>query len=150
MTSGSATPTVREVETRFGAFAVDPGSMVRFPAGLPGFESCRHFVVLSASRLAPFTALHGLDDPHPTFLTIDPRQVAADYAVPLGPADRARLGLDGAPEAPLLWLAIVRIDDQGATVNLRAPIVVNPVSMIGVQVLGADSDYAAEHPLTEG
>lgn len=146
--AAAAHAAVREVETRFGAFPVDPGSTVRFPHGLPGFESCRHFVVLSAAKLAPFTALYGLDAPHPTFLTIDPRQVAEDYRVPLGPADRARLALDG--DGPLLWLAIARIDEAGVSVNLRAPIVVNPASMVGVQVLGADSPYAADHRLSEG
>lgn len=146
--SSAPSSTPHEVETRFGAFAVDPTSMVRFPHGLPGFESCRHYVVLSAASLAPFTALHGLDAPHPTFLTLDPRRVVADYRVPLGPADRARLGVDS--DAPLLWLAIVHIDATGVTVNLRAPIVVNPDSMVGVQVLGAESPYAADHRLTEG
>lgn len=148
MTPAAADAAVREVETRFGAFPVDPGSTVRFPTGLPGFESCRHFVVLSAARLAPFTALHGLDTPHPTFLAIDPRQVVEGYRVPLGQADHARLGLDG--EGPLLWLAIVRLDDAGVSVNLRAPIVINPASMIGLQVLGADTAYAADHRLGEG
>lgn len=145
--AAAAHAAVREVETRFGAFPVDPGSTVRFPNGLPGFESCRHFVVLSAAKLAPFTAIHGLDAPHPTFLAIDPRQVVEGYRVPLGPADRARLGLEG--DGPLLWLAIVRFDDAGVSVNLRAPIVVNPTSMVGVQVLGADTPYAADHRLGE-
>ncbi len=144
----AAADAVREVETRFGAFPVDPGSTVRFPNGLPGFESCRHFVLLSAARLAPFTALHGLDAPHPTFLAIDPRQVVEGYRMPLGEADHARLGIDG--ESPLLWLAIVRLDDAGVSVNLRAPIVINPASMIGLQVLGADTAYAADHRLGEG
>jgi flagellar assembly factor FliW len=135
----------QEVETRFGAFAVDPSSVVRFPHGLPGFEACRRFVVLSDARLAPFTGLHGVDAPGPTFLALDPRCVIADYGVALGSRERARLDTDGAE--PLLWLAIVRVDGHALTANLRAPVVINPRCMIGLQIVGADTSYPDAYPL---
>jgi flagellar assembly factor FliW len=144
--SPAADTVAQEVETRFGAFAVDPASVVQFAHGLPGFERCRRFVVLSDARLAPFTALHGLDAPGPTFLTLDPRGLVADYAVALGPRERARL--DAGAEEPLLWLAIVHVDETALTANLRAPIVINPRRMIGLQIVGDESPYAADHLLS--
>ena len=35
---------------------------------------------------------------------------------------------------------------HGATINLRAPIVINPRRMIGLQVMTPASDYAVDHP----
>jgi flagellar assembly factor FliW len=143
MSSSLALP-VLEVATAFGAFSADAAGVVTFAAGLPGFERCRRFVLVSAPALAPFTCLHGLDAPHPSFLTIDPRHAVPGYAVTLSAADRRRLGGDG---EPLLWLAVARLDGDAATVNLQAPIVINPSRLLGVQVLDADSPFAADHRL---
>jgi flagellar assembly factor FliW len=49
-----------------------------------------------------------------------------------------------------LWLAIVSPDAEGAKVNLRAPIVINPESMRGVQVLEGDQAYPLDYRLTAG
>ena len=50
--------------------------------------------------------------------------------------------------APLLWLAIVSVTDTGATANLRAPIVINPQSMRGLQLLPAASEQPLAFALT--
>jgi len=136
----------RVVHTRFGTFAVDPGAVVRFPAGLPGFEACRQFVVLSSPELAPFSCLHAVVGPAASFLVVDPRLALADYRCALGAADLARL--DASEATVLLWLAIVSMGDDGqACVNLRAPIVVNPERMLGYQLMPHNSLYPVRHPL---
>ena len=49
---------------------------------------------------------------------------------------------------PLLWLALVSAHEHApATVNLRAPIVINPASMRGIQIVPAESPYRLDHPL---
>ena len=51
---------------------------------------------------------------------------------------------------PLLWLAIVMVETTGAlTVNLRAPIVVNPKTMTGQQVLPHNCLYPLRHVLVD-
>lgn len=138
-------PTALEIVTRFGTFTVDPDDVVTFAHGLPGFERCRRFVLASAPALDPFTCLHGIDAPEPSFLALDPRQVVPDYTTPLSEGDRHRLGAEA--DEPLLWLAIVLVDDTSARVNLKAPIVVNPRRMVGLQVVAATTDYATDHRL---
>lgn len=133
------------IATRFGTFTVDPADVVTFAHGLPGFEKCRRFVIVSAPSLDPFTCLHGIDAPEPSFLTLDPHRVVPGYQVPLGEGDRHRLGA-GAGES-LVWLAIVHVDEQAARVNLRAPVVINPRRMRGLQVMAADTGYATDHLL---
>jgi flagellar assembly factor FliW len=41
----------------------------------------------------------------------------------------------------------VTADAEGATVNLRAPIVINPSRMTGFQVMPHNSLYPLRHPL---
>lgn len=133
------------VETRFGSFEASPEDVITMREGLPGFAGCRRFVVIAAPALQPFTCLQGLDEPGPSFLALDPRQIVPDYAAVLLPSDRKRI--EAEPGEPLLWLALVRLEDDHAFINLRAPIVINPRRMLGLQLVAADSPYVTDHPL---
>jgi flagellar assembly factor FliW len=148
MTSARMSPAPAEprvLETPIGSFLVEEASVIHFADGLPGFEQTRRFVLLSSPELAPLHLLHHVDGPPASFLAVDPRVVLPGYRTALGAADRARLGAgdDGA----LLWLALVTMGEQGPSVNLRAPIVVNPGTMIGCQVMPHNSLYPLRHPL---
>ncbi len=127
--------------------------VVHFSEGLPGFEACRRYIVVTTPSFDPFCALQGQGPDAPAFVTIDPRRVVPDFPCVLDPTDRARLHLsadDGGASAPLLWLAVVTVSDTGATVNLRAPIVINPQAMRGVQLVPAASDQPLAFALAEG
>ena len=129
--------------------AVALDGVVTFAEGLPGFESCRQFVVVRSPEMQPFTVIQGLDAGGPSFVALDPRRVAGDFATDLDRVDLARLGSNG--QEPLLWLAIVAAREDGpATANLRAPLVINPAAMRGIQLLGVDSPYAIDYPLQVG
>jgi len=121
---------------------------VNFPDGIPGFESCRSWVVMAAEEATPLRRLHAIDGAEASFLAIDPRAVRDGYRCELSAADRLRLGAkDG---EPLLWLAIVMLEPNGAlTVNLRAPIVINPRTMTGQQVLPHNCLYPLRHILVD-
>lgn len=121
---------------------------VTFPNGIPGFESCRKWVVLAAEGHTPLRRLHAVDGAEASFLALDPRQVLEGYRCDLSDADRARIGADA--DTPLLWLALVSVEPSGAvSVNLRAPIVINPKTMKGQQVLPHDCLYPLRHVLVE-
>lgn len=134
------------VQTRFGEFEADSRNVLCFPVGVPGFEQCRRFVVLSSITMAPVQCLHAVDGPPASFLVVDPRMVLPDYRCVLSGPDKERLG--ATEDGPLLWLAVVTVQDDGrANVNLRAPIVINPARMIGFQVMPYDSLYPVRFPL---
>lgn len=121
---------------------------ITFPDGIPGFESCRRWVVLAAEQATPLKRLHAVDGVEASFLAIDPRNVLEGYRCALSAADRRRIG--AADDEPLLWLALVMVEEDGTvTANLRAPIVVNPRTMIGQQVLPHNCLYPMRHVLLD-
>ena len=121
---------------------------VTFPNGIPGFEACKSWVVLAAEAQTPLRRLHAVDGTEASFLAIDPRQVLEGYRCELSDADRARIGADA--KTALLWLALVTVEQSGAvSVNLRAPIVINPGTMMGQQVLPHDCLYPLRHVLVD-
>jgi len=128
-----------------GDVPVDIRDVVTMVAPMPGFEACRQFVVAVNPELAPFTALSGLDESKPAFLAVDPRLVLHGYDASLDETARRQLG--AAPDDALLWLALVRAAGDQTLVNLRAPIVINPQQMRGVQLVPPDSPYSTDHPL---
>ena len=141
-----ATTGTRPITTGFGTFEIDEADVLTFPQGLPGFESCHRFVLISSSEIAPLQCLHGIGDPPASFVAIDPRLVVPDYRSVLTDADRDRIG--AAEGAPLVWLALAALDAEGrATVNLRAPVVIDPVRMVGCQVVPHDDLYSLRHTL---
>ncbi len=147
MTHSDSQGGVTRVETAFGMFDVGPDDIVSFPAGLPGFEECRQFVVLSSRDLEPFKCLQSVDGPSASFLAVDPRRVFPDYRCLLSDVDRVRLG--DPDEAQLVWLAVVTVQAEQTLVNLRAPVVVNPARMLGYQLMPSNSLYPLRFELTE-
>lgn len=137
---------MQRVETRFGVFTGRARDVVTLAEGLPGFESCRRFVLLSSPTIEPLMCLQGVEEPRPSFLVIDPRLADPEYRCRLDDLQARRVHADDA--TVLLWLAIVRLSDDGdATVNLRAPLVVNPAKMRGMQLLSGHDEYPVDHGL---
>jgi flagellar assembly factor FliW len=131
-----------------GGVEIGQDAVITFPDGLPGFESCRSFVLLSAPEMEPLQQLRSVSGPEATFIGIDPKRLLPSYRCELSDFDRDRLG--ATDDSVLLWLAIIAIEPDGtATANLRAPIVVNPATMIGHQVMPHRCLYALRHVITE-
>jgi flagellar assembly factor FliW len=134
------------VETRFGTFAAAEHDVIQIPGGVPAFEACTRYVLVSGPGIQPFNCLHGLDLPAPSFLVLEPRLITDEYRPPLSAMDYRRL--DASAGEALLFLAIVHLaSGEEATINLRAPIVVNPRRMVAIQALPYDSPYRHDHPL---
>jgi flagellar assembly factor FliW len=121
--------------------------IITFPAGLPGFESCRSFVLMAAPG-TEFQCLSAVDGPAASFVVVDPRRVLPEFRCQLSDADRH--SLQAGPDTTLLWLSMVMLEEGGAvTVNLRAPIVINPEKMLGQQVIPYQCIYPLRHVLLE-
>ena len=120
--------------------------VINFDEGLPGFESIRRFVIVASPALEPFTLVQSADGAEPSFLAIEPRIIDPSYASPLSESDMLRLGAE--PKTPLLWLVLISMRPDGsATVNLKAPLVINPMAMRGLQLVVPHSDYPIDYLL---
>lgn len=133
------------LETRFGTFQAAEHDVIQMPGGMPAFEACARYVLVGGPDIQPFTCLQGLDAPQPSFLVVDPCLVAPTFRQTLSSMDYRRL--DASERDSLLWLAIVHIAGDDITINLRAPLVVNPRRMLAIQALPHESAYRHNHPL---
>lgn len=122
--------------TRFGQIEIDPLDVLLFPCGLFGFEQSKHFVLLGDEREPAIAWLQSTSDPAVAFIAVSPRRFVRDYRLRVAQSDLALVLQEDSDET--FVLALASRGESGWTVNLRAPIVINPQRRLGKQVVTLD------------
>ncbi|MDM7321548.1 MAG: flagellar assembly protein FliW [Fervidobacterium pennivorans] len=133
-------------KTRFGELEIKDNEVITFPNGIPGFEELRKFAILNIPETRPIQWLVSLEDENVSFPLIDPWLVLETYEVDLSKQDLDILQVED-PSDIVVW-SIVTIPvgkPELATVNLKAPVVVNIKKGIGIQVIL--EKYELKHPI---
>ena len=121
--------------------------IITFDEGMIGMPHLRRMVLVNQNDIAPFLWLASLDDPEVAFLVLEPSGYFADYAPPIPADTHRRINLAG-EERPLVLLLVTLLAAwQQSTINLRAPIVIAPQAMRGVQMILTGSPYSLTEPL---
>jgi len=132
---------------RFGDIQVEPHRILWFEDGLYGFERMKRFVLVEMPRHGMFKWLQSVDDGDLAFVVMDPRCVMPDYNPPIPDKDMEKLGLTTVEKASLLAMVVIPRNVAESTVNLQAPLVVNPTNMLGRQVVIFAREYGLKYPL---
>jgi flagellar assembly factor FliW len=126
---------------------VKPENVIHMPLGLLGFEHIKNYIMLSNAEEAPFCWLQVLDDSTLAFLVISPFEVLPAYQPDVGVEDIRFLGLKEPQDAILFNIVTLRGGGR-ATVNLKAPIVINRHTLIGKQAVPVNAlHYNLQHPV---
>ena len=131
--------------TRFGLVEADDSSIVRMPRGPLGFDDLTDYVLVQHRPDTCFKWLQSMDEPSLAFAVVDPEDFFDNYDIEICEADAERLHLAEGEDA--LVLAIVTATEEGATVNLAAPVVINSKERVGMQIVLQDHQYAVKYPL---
>jgi flagellar assembly factor FliW len=136
------------IQTRtLGAVEATPESFVTLPEGLLGFEDHREFALVTPAEYAPFRWLLSFRDPDVAFPVLEAHLVAADYRPALAATDARALGAAASDVFEVYVLASHDPAEGKLTVNLRAPILVHPVSRIARQIVLSDGRWTVDHAL---
>lgn len=127
----------------------DESSVITIDEGLIGLPHLRRMALVRQTTVEPFLWLASLDDEKVAFLVVDPRAIFSDYEPRLTKEMRERLAL--ADGEPALALAIVLIAPEWTktTINLRAPILINPRTMRGAQMILSETPYRHDELLPQ-
>jgi len=126
----------------FGEIDYDPSLAIDFPEGLPGFPNRKRFIVLVENdQDDTFCWLQSVDDGELALALINVYNVMPDYNPTVDMDEVSTLGdLEGSNL--LIYNVVVIPDDiKRMRANLRAPIVINPVTRRGKQVILNNDDY---------
>lgn len=140
--------TIVDVEP-LGKVEMADESVYSFPNGLPGFPSARNFGFVARKQDTPFGWMVSLDQPGLAFVVVDPLEFVAAYSPRLSPEDMYCLGLEDQGEAVLYAIVNIPEDPRGMTLNLRAPVALNPGQRLGRQAILGGQEYSTRHPVFE-
>ena len=115
---------------------------------LPGFPGHRDYVLVPAEDGGRLFWLQSVAADGPRFLAVPASAYFPEYAPRLPDAACDELGLGDVADARLYCLVTVPDGDvASATANLRAPVVVNPVTHEARQVVLPDPAHPIRRPL---
>ncbi|HEX4129993.1 MAG TPA: flagellar assembly protein FliW [Pirellulales bacterium] len=119
--------------TRFGSLEMDADETIQFPKGLLGLEDCHTWVLLGDAHNAALGWLQSTTRPDVALAVVSPRRFVPDYQFRVVRSDLKVVALADARDAQIL--VIVGKNHRGATLNLKAPIVVNVAARTACQVI---------------
>jgi flagellar assembly factor FliW len=129
-------------------FAAPAVQAIRLAEPLPGIPGHVGYVLVPVEATGLLFWLQSLAPDGPRFLVVPPAPYVPGYAPRLPASVLGELGLEAAADARLYCVVTVPDGDvRAATANLRAPLVVNPVTGRARQVVLTDGGLPIKHPL---
>lgn len=130
------------------AATVPPVQVLSLAEPLPGFPGQRDYALVAADSAGLVFWLQSVSPDGPRFLTVPAGPFFPDYDPALPRAACAELGIDDAAAADVYCLVTVPDGDvTAATANLRAPLVVDPVTRRARQIVLTDGGHPIRQPL---
>ena len=128
----------------FGEVEYEEKDLVRFPAGIIGFEEEQAFLLLPfEGGGGGMLCLQSVRTPALAFVVLDPFSLMPDYAPELEPAELRQFGVAEVGDLGFYVLCAVKNPVSASTVNL----VVHPETREARQVIM--ERYEMRHPLAE-
>ena len=127
------------------------GQELYFPAGLLGFPSCHRYKLerfnSGAGDESPFLVLNSLDQDL-SFPLVHPDSIALHYRFPVDADLLGALAARAQNELVPLLIVTVRERLEDITLNLQGPLIVNPTTSLGLQLV--IEEYPLRYPILNG
>lgn len=136
---------MHKLETaQFGSLIYRDSDVYRFPLGLPGFEDRYDFVLVERPEFSPILFLQSTEQGSLRFACAPVQIIDPGYKPSLSEIEAGLLE----PGSLRVVLGILTFpESHPPTINLLAPVVLNPETRVGVQSIQLESGYRAAHPL---
>ncbi len=134
----------------FGEIQIDESKIIEFKEGVPGFTNLHRFVLLAEPNEQKelegiFYWLQSVEDPSIAFVMVNMVKYMPDYNPLIDPEQISGLG-DYDPNKFVFYnIAVIPDEVKEATVNLKAPVVINDELKQGKQVICTNEEYTVRH-----
>ncbi len=134
--------------TRFGELELNEADVFHFSDGIIGFPDFTDFVVLEHNPGSAFRWIQSTTEPEMAFVVVDPLLLDPDY-----PMDKLREALTSPKRTPgdigAAVIAVVPSSPHPITVNLLAPLALDPELRTGMQIILNGTDYTTRHIIVQ-
>ena len=122
---------------------------LHFPAGIPGFEDHKTFVLVTNELMKPFQWLQSQDDPAVSLPVINGVLLTEEFWPKL---EKKHLGAMGDPPADaVVPYFVLRINSRNGriTANTKAPVLISSKTLRGCQIILDRDDLRMDQPLVD-
>ena len=136
-----------EINTRdFGIIEIEEDALFDFPEGIYGFEEDTCFALFNKTFDGiPFLYLQSVQNVIPCFLVFEPEDFYPGYAPIVSKEDLAACGAERVEDLAFLVIANVPDSLEEMSLNIKSPIVLNPKTRIGRQIILQNNDYSIRY-----
>lgn len=128
-----------KIETRlFEQVDIDEKSVICFEEGIPGFEGYTKFILLDIED-SSMKCLQSIEDKNICLIIINPFEFFGDYQINLSTNEINKLQIS--KEEDVIVFNVLNIKEDRMTANMLAPIVVNVIKNLGIQIILQDTNY---------
>ena len=121
--------------------------IITFPAGIPGFEQNKKFIIANVPEYLPFEWLVCVDGSRLRFAVINPMLFDPGYAPDIQKQQISELQIEK-PEDILIYVIVtIRDNPMESTANLIGPVIINRTTRFGKQVIIDDERYTTQEPI---
>jgi flagellar assembly factor FliW len=138
-----------KIQTKYlGEAEIEKSHTIHFAAGIPGFNEETEFVLMDIPGNASFQILQSITSAGTAFIVTNPHQIYRDYIFELDDNLLEALQITSEKEVVVLTIVTVKDPFQTSTLNLKAPIIINPVSRQGKQYIINNDNYPSKAVIT--
>lgn len=136
------------IQTDYGTVEYQQDDLIFFPDGVFGFPKLTRFLLLRMKEGDDSLLLMvSVEDSDVIFVLINPFFLLSDYSPVLTPEELSCLEAMDSGELSYYAICVVQNDYLENTVNLKCPLVINPKTRHGIQVILENSQYGYRHKL---
>lgn len=138
------------IQTDYGTVEYSPEDLITFTDGIFGFPKLTTYLLLRINEGEgddSILLMLSVEDPNVVFVLINPFFLCPDYSPVLTPEELACLEVTDSGELSYYAICVVKNDYLENTVNLKCPLVINPETRHGIQIILGNTTYEYSHKL---
>ena len=128
----------------FKSLVYSKEDIIVFPAGIPGFEKNKEFVLVSIPDYTPFEWLVCIDGSLLRFAIINPMLFMPDYTPSILKEHLYEMEIEKPEDVLLYCIVTIHENPLESTANLVGPIIINKRKRVGKQVIVEDDRYTTQ------
>lgn len=140
-------PTQALQSPKLGKIEYNEEDVITLSAPMLGFPELNDFLLISDDKTFPFLWFQSIEDTNICFILIEPEMFFQDYQPKLRKRELKVLGVEEKEHLKVFGIVVVADDPQQATVNLRAPLMINFQTKLAKQTILDDDKWQIKTPI---
>ena len=116
--------------------------IIFFPTGIPGFENCNRFIIISVKEYEPFHWLQCIDGDKIRLAIVNPLVFAPEYSPNVKKEQLEVLEIADAKDLLSYVIVTLKSPLEKSTANLMGPLFINIKERKGTQIILDDGKYS--------